>query len=174
MASLGDDWDSLWDGLLNFLKNTNVDPATYLLSIFLFSIAAAVILPIPVETALLVAPHSLPFIVIALAVGLGKGIGAIAVFFIGEKIEAAVLSFGRWGWFKWLLEKSEVFVRRYGYYALFVIMSIPGMPDTIPLYIFSILNKEGKLLDVRWFFLVNVLAGVLRASIILLGIGLFQ
>jgi membrane protein YqaA with SNARE-associated domain len=159
---------SIWDDLLSFLSVHTEDPATYLLTLFLFSIGAAIILPIPVETALVLAPEKMPFIIPALALGLGKGVGAIAVFFIGEKVEQTVLRFGKWGWFKWLLDKSEGFVRRYGYFALFAILTIPFMLDTVPLYIFSVLNKEGKLMKLHWFAIVNVLAGTIRASIILI------
>jgi len=45
-------------------------------------------------------------------------------------------------------------------------MSIPFMIDTIPLYIFSLLNKEGKLLSLRGFALTNLLAGFTRGTII--------
>lgn len=159
---------SVWDQLLNFLTTHTEDPVTYLFSLFLFSIGAAIILPIPVETALVLAPERMPFIVPALVLGLGKGVGAMAVFFIGAKVEQTVLRFGKWGWFKWLLDKSEWFVRKYGYFALFVILAVPFMLDTVPLYIFSLLNKEGKLMHLRWFTLVNVLAGTTRASIILI------
>ena len=159
---------SIWDQLLNFLTEHSGDPATYLLTLFLFSIGAAIILPIPIETGLVMAPESMPFIIPALVLGLGKGVGAIAVFFIGEKVEQTVLQFGKWGWFKWLLDKSEGFVRSYGYFALFFILTIPFMLDTVPLYIFSVLNKEGKLMKLRWFTVVNILAGTVRASIILI------
>jgi len=49
-----------------------------------------------------------------------------------------------------------------------VIMAIPGMVDTIPLYVFSILNKEGKLMTLRGFVVVNILAGITRAALIYL------
>jgi membrane protein YqaA with SNARE-associated domain len=164
---------SIWDQMTDFLTAHSGDPATYLLTLFVFSMGAAIILPIPVESALVAVPEKMPFIIPALAVGLGKGVGAIAVFFIGAKVEKAVLQFGKWGWFKWLLDKSESFVRRYGYFALFAILVIPFMLDTVTLYIFSLLNKEGKLLRLRWFALVNVLAGTTRASIILIALRYF-
>jgi len=164
---------SIWDELMGFLTTHTEDPATYLFTLFVFSIGAAIILPIPVETALVLAPEKMLFIIPALVLGLGKGVGAIAVFFIGEKVEQTVLRFGKWGWFKWLLDKSEGFVRRYGYFALFVILAIPFMLDTVPLYIFSVLNKEGKLMELRWFVLVNVLAGTTRASVILIAFRYF-
>ncbi len=114
----------------------------------------------------------------ALVLGLGKATGAIAVFYSGARVEVAVLRFSRWGWFKWLLVKSEAFVKMYGILAMYLIMSIPGMVDTIPLYLFSIFNKEGTLIRLREFVLANFLAGINRAFIIyaileVLGVRLF-
>lgn len=65
-----------------------------------------------------------------------------------------------------MLVKSESLVRKYGYPAMFVIMAIPGMVDTIPLYVFSVLNKEGELMTLKGFVIVNFLAGVVRAALI--------
>ncbi len=160
---------SLWNDLLTFLNDLNhADPTTYLVSLFLFSFAAAVVLPIPVETAVALAPEAIPIPVVAVASGLGKGLGAMAVFFLGGAIEKTILTYTKWRWFRWLLNKSEIFVRRFGYPAIYVIMSIPLMVDTVPLYLFSLLNKEGKLLNIWYFTLVNVAAGFTRAVIVLL------
>lgn len=151
--------------LMGYLEANQTDPVTYLVILFLLCIATAIILPIPIEIALIWNP-TLFFPIKALTLGLGKGTGAIAVFLIGAKVEHAVKRFEKWGWFKWLLVKSEAFVRRFGIFALYVMMSIPGMIDTIPLYLFSIFNQEGKLIGLRDFALVNVLAGVNRAMLI--------
>jgi len=227
MASVGEYLDQLMD----FLMNNQADPGTYLLIFFLLSVAAAIILPIPIEFALIWNPGMF-FPVKALVLGLGKGVGAIVVFYIGAKITRTLrrLSGRRFfGWVLrkadavmgriesavqrsggspalgrtvsahvpvkrslerafgrppegqapgWLSAKSERFVRRYGIVAMYVIMSIPGMIDTVPLYLFSILNEEGTLMRLRDFAIANFLAGVNRAFIIfavleLLGIRLF-
>ena len=154
-----------WDQLIDLLSAHQADPLTYLFIFFLFCVAAAIILPIPIEI-FLVIDQQVHFVWKALVMGLGKGTGALAVFFIGHEIEGTIRRFTRWRWFKWLLDKSEVFVRRFGYPAMFVIMAIPGMIDTIPLYLFSILNKEGKLMTWKMFTIVNMLAGVTRACLI--------
>jgi len=153
-----------WDQLIEWLAQYEADPATYLLIFFAFCVAAAVILPIPVEV-LLVVP-GVPFAYKAIVMGLGKGVGALMVFHIGMGIEQAIRRFSRWGWYRWLMTKSEAAVRSHGYLAMYVIMSIPGMVDTIPLYIFSILNKEGELMTLRGFVIVNIFAGMTRAVII--------
>jgi membrane protein YqaA with SNARE-associated domain len=167
-----------WLGqLMHYLETHQTDAGTYLLVFFLLAIAAAIILPIPIEIGLIWNP-TLFFPAKALVMALGKATGAVAVFVIGEKIESTVRRFSRWRWFKWLLDKSEVFVRRYGVLALYTLMSIPYMLDTIPLYLFSILNKEGRLISMRDFALVNFLAGINRAFIVfaifdIMGVRLF-
>jgi len=208
------------DQLMDYLEANQTDPLTYLLLFFLFSVAAAIFLPIPVEIGLIFPGVSFP--IKALDLGLGKSVGAIAVFYIPSKVGAAARRLSRWGpirhmrallgtaaeksgfdksrmykrlrrrrlaapmapappkwgWLRWLSRKSEGFVRRYGIIAMYIIMSVPGMIDTIPLYIFSIMNKERTLMTLRDFALANFLAGINRAFIIfalleLLGIRLF-
>jgi membrane protein YqaA with SNARE-associated domain len=153
------------DQLMDYLMSNQADPATYLLIFFLFCVAAAIFLPIPIEIALIWNP-SIFFPIKALVMGLGKGTGAVAVFYIGARVEGAVEKFSRWRWFNWLLVKSEAFVGRYGIFAMYIIMSIPGMVDTIPLYLFSIFNKRGTIIKLRDFAIANFLAGITRAFLI--------
>ncbi len=236
------------DQLLDFLNANQTDPLTYLFLFFLFSVAAAIFLPIPIEIGLIWNPGVF-FPVKALDLGLGKAVGAVAVFYIPSGIRAfarwfrsrhlrevfsglravavktgtdktrpvafclSVLSEAacrmgldkapgpdwagescpapstpppapststplRWGWLRWLAEKSEKFTRKYGVIAMYTIMSIPGMIDTVPLYVFSIINKDRTLIPLRDFVLANFLAGINRAFIIfalleILGISLF-
>jgi hypothetical protein len=196
------------DQLMDYLNANQTDPLTYLVLFFLFSVAAAIFLPIPIEIGLVWNP-GLFFPLKALDLGLGKAVGAFAVFYIPSEVRALVrrLRRGRsshhkseeppaappqihfelprsspppirWGWLRWLAEKSEKFTRRYGVLAMYVIMSIPGMIDTIPLYVFSIINKDRTLIRLRDFVLANFLAGINRAFIIfalleILGVRLF-
>lgn len=152
--------------LMDYLAANQADPVAYLVIFFIFCVAAAVFLPIPVEIALVVNP-GIHILVKAAVMGLGKGTGALAVFFIGRKIDETVGHYAmKWRWYSWLLRKSERLVRDYGYIALYAIMAVPGMVDTIPLYIFSILNREGELMKAWAFVAVNILAGVTRALLI--------
>lgn len=153
-------------GFVDFLRENQADPATYLLILFIYVAFAAVALPIPIEAVLLFNPDLSPFVK-AVVLGAGKAVGGAAVFYIGAGVEHVILRMRRWRWFDWLVEKSERFVQRFGYYAMFVILAIPGMIDTIPLYLFSIFNREGQLMTLRGFLLVNFLAGVARALIFL-------
>jgi len=161
----------IWTQLMDYLSANQADPLTYLLIFYIFCVAAAVILPLPVEIALVANP-GIHIAVKAAVMGLGKGTGALAVYFFGRKIDETVGQYAkRWRWYNWLLVKSEKLVRKYGYVAMYAIMSVPGMVDTIPLYIFSILNKEGELMTLWGFVAVNILAGVTRAFLIY---GLFE
>ena len=153
-----------WDQLTDLLSQHEADPLVYLLIFFAFCIVAAIALPIPIEIMLVVNP-TVSFPLKALVMGLGKGVGALAVFHIGAKVEE-VLRFSHWGWFRWVLAKSEAFVRRFGTIALYLIMSIPFMLDSVPLYLFSILNKEGHFMTLRDFVFANFLAGINRAIMV--------
>jgi len=180
---------NILDQLMDYLQANQTDPVTYLIVFFLFSVAAAIFLPIPIEIGLVWNPGMF-FPVKALDLGLGKAVGAVGVFYIPSRLGKFARRHGwrgapsatpvepRWGWLRWLSVKSEGFTRRYGIIAMYVIMSIPGMIDTVPLYVFSIINKEGTLISLRDFVLANFLAGINRAFIIyalleILGIRLF-
>lgn len=150
---------------MSFLQQNQADPVVYLLILFFFSVLVAIILPIPIEIGLIWNP-SVPFFVKALVLGAGKAVGSLGVFALGLKIEPVVHRWSKYRTFKWILDKSEAFVAKYGYVALYVILSIPLMTDTIPLYLFSIFNKEGKAMEWKLFGLVNFLGGVTRAAIL--------
>ncbi len=148
-----------------FLNANSADPATFLFLLFIYVVLAAIILPIPLEIAIALNPAvSIP--VKALVVGLGKGVGAVGIFYIGATVDDSIQRWRRWGWFDWLVRNSVKLVDKLGYLGLFILLVIPGMADTVPLYIFSLFNKGGeedeKTMSVRGFFLVNLVAGILR------------
>lgn len=148
-----------------WLQEFQTDPILYLVIFFFFCVGAAIILPIPVELGLILEPM-IPYPIKAIVLGLGKGVGSMAVFELGMKLEPKIRSWRRWKWFRWLFDKCETFVARYNYYALYVILSIPLMLDTVPIYIFSLANKNGKALEVKWFAVTNFFAGVTRAAVL--------
>src|SRR5437870_8937001 len=57
----------------------------YLFGLFLYAIAAAVVLPIPVELLLLLYPELNPAFK-AIALGPGRAVAAIVVFFVGNRV----------------------------------------------------------------------------------------
>lgn len=151
------------EDFMSVLTGVAGDPVLYSVVFFGYAVLAAIILPIPVEFGLILSPHT-PWYVLAIVLGAGKAVGSVLVFKIGMEIEGPVR---RWSkrikWFGKFIELCERFVARFGYYALYVLLSIPFMSDTAILYIFSITNKDGEAMKLKWFAVVNFLAGVTRA-----------
>jgi hypothetical protein len=162
----------IWQDLIDFLEQFSADPIAYAVLFYIYCVAAAIILPIPVEVGLILNPGT-PFFIKAFILGAGKATGSVLVFYVGNRVEETVRSWQRWGWFSWLVEKSEWLVEKAGYVGLYIILSIPGMVDTIPIYIFSVFNREGKVLEMKYFALVNFLGGVTRAFILLILLEVF-
>jgi membrane protein DedA with SNARE-associated domain len=110
--------------------------------------------------------------------GLGKAVGSVLVFYIGLTVGDKLRVFSsRWRWFNWLVNASEWLVAKLRYVGMYLILSIPIFPDTIPLYLFSVFNEKG-VFQMKWFVVVCFLSGVTRAFIVfalfyLLGLKLF-
>lgn len=143
-----------------------VGPVLYLIGLFLYSIAAAVFLPIPVELALTLYPE-IDVSVKAIVLGLGKAVGAIAIFYIGFKVnawlEGWIARHPRWARVFKVLER---FVRRTGWVGLTILLAIPFMSDTAVNYFYSLLNAEGHVVT-RWqFVLGNFIGGVVRVYLL--------
>lgn len=62
----------------------------------------------------------------------------------------------------------QKFVRVTGALGLYVLLSIPLMSDTVPIYFYAIFNEEGKAISKRNFILSNFLAGVNRVAVVLI------
>jgi uncharacterized membrane protein YdjX (TVP38/TMEM64 family) len=162
----------------SFLTVVAGDPILYSVLFFFYAVAAAVILPIPIEIGLLLSPNT-PWYLLAIILGAGKAVGSVLVFRIGLEIEGPIRRWSkRFKFFGKLIDWCERFVIQYNYYALFVLLCIPFMSDTAVLYVFSITNKEGEALDMKWFALTNFMAGITRATIFMgllyLGVDLFR
>ena len=162
------------EDFMSFLTGVSGDPVMYSVVFFIYAVLAAIILPIPVEFGLILIPHT-PWWVLAVVLGAGKAVGSILVFRIGMEIEGPVRRWSqRFKFFGRFIDLCERFVARFGYYALYVLLSIPFMSDTAVLYIFSITNKEGKALQMKWFAVVNFLAGVTRAILLVVLLYIFN
>ncbi len=166
MAERGSDIGVLmWAAFQLGLESAGV--VAYLFGLFLYAIAAAVVLPIPVELLLLLYPEVNPAFK-AIALGLGKAVGAIVVFFVGNRVNPYI---ERWmdrhpvG--KRVLNVLEGFVRRTGWVGLTILLAIPFMSDTAVNYFYSLLNEEGHAIG-RWHFvLANLIGGIVRAYVFL-------
>lgn len=160
----------IWTDFIEFLLAAYANPYVFLPLVFLYAIAIAVILPIPIELALvapIVGQQWGYLLSIALALAAGKTAGAWLIFYLGVRVESPIRWWSeRWRFAKWFVEKAELFVQKTGYPGLYVLLSIPLMSDTIPIYIYSLFNKEGKTLARNMFLVVNFLAALNRVAIL--------
>ncbi len=156
--------------LLQVLNDAYNTPWLYMLLAFVYAVFVALVLPIPIEIALL-----LPLIDgrwgylagIALAIAAGKTVGAWLIFLLGLNLEASVRKWSdRWRVARWFVAKTETFVGRTGSTGLYLLLSVPMMSDTIPIYVYSLFNEEGKALERNMFLIANFLAAVNRVAIL--------
>jgi hypothetical protein len=153
------------EALLQFLEGLSHDPFLYTIVFFLYSVAATTFLPIPVEIGLFFSPET-PFVVKALTLGAGKAVGSVLVFTLGGKVSGGVYNlFSRVWLLRGLMTGMRWFVLKTRYFGLYVILSIPLMVDTVPVYLFSLFNQKGEM-EIRYFALTNFLAGITRAVIV--------
>ncbi|MFQ5837291.1 MAG: hypothetical protein ACE5HJ_00735 [Thermoplasmata archaeon] len=141
------------------------DPTIFLTVLFIYSILTAIILPFPVEIALLgLLVQPALFGTAAITLGAGKAVGAGVIFVLGLKVEVSIRY--------WAARHRSVgkfvgyvtrFVRATKWAGLFALLSIPFFPDTVPVYLYSLFNKQGQLISLKVFLLVNFLAGIVRA-----------
>ncbi|QLH74755.1 MAG: hypothetical protein HPY73_04385 [Methanomassiliicoccales archaeon] len=151
---------------MDFLSQMEGDVILYPILLFLYAVAAAVFLPIPVEIVLFGGSNT-PLVVKALALGAGKAVGSMIVFYIGYEIEAFVRKWSvKWKFFGLVVRFSEWFVSKLKYVGMYLLLSVPLMSDTAVLYVFSLFNKEGTTLEVRKFVIVNFFAGITRVVIV--------
>jgi len=156
------------DDMMVFLSSVSGNPLVYSIVFFTYAVLAAIILPIPVEFGLFMSPSINPALK-AIILGAGKCVGSLLVFYIGVKVEDDIRKWSEiFPWYKNFVDKMGIFVAKYGYYALFIMLSIPLMLDTVPLYLFTLFNKDGKGMERNKFAIVNFFAGIIRASIVLI------
>ncbi len=172
----------IWTDFINLLLGAYANPYVFLPLVFVYAIAIAVILPIPIELSL-VAPivnQQWGYLVgIAFALALGKTVGALLIFLLGVRVETTIRWWSeRWRFAKWFVDKADLFVRKTGYLGLYLLLSIPLMSDTIPIYLYSLFNKEGKTLERNLFLTSNFFAALNRVAILavlfLIGVDLIR
>lgn len=144
------------------------DPWTYLPLLFVYTVVSTLFLPIPEEIGLL--NPFIPWYYLVLVLGAGKTVGAALVFPLGGRIGTEV---ERWivrlpwaaKWYAWMQRQ----VGRFGYFALYALLAIPFMTDTLPVYAFAVANPaEGEdRMRAGGFLSVNFLAGITRGTLFL-------
>ena len=160
----------IWTDFINILLGAYGNPVIFLPLVFLYAIAIAVVLPIPIELSLIapILDQQWGYLVaIALALAAGKTVGAWLIFVFGVKVEDNIRWWSeKWRFAKWFVAKADLFVQKTGYLGLYVLLSIPLMSDTIPIYLYSLFNKEGKSLERNLFLGANFFAAINRVAIL--------
>jgi len=120
--------------------------------IAVYSFLIAFVLPLPSEVVLL-APLDvgLPWwselgLIIGVS-GAGKAAGSLFAFHIGQEAKEAgpivrFLRRSRFDVIEWSEAKTVEIARKYGYAGLALALCVPGFPDTISIYAFSILEED--------------------------------
>jgi membrane protein YqaA with SNARE-associated domain len=135
--------------------------------VFLYEIGAAAILPTPAELPL-VTYKWLPVGWMTLFAVVGKIVGSYLVFFLGDRMkntERFHRLVARYDVLSAVMKWSERFVRRYGVFAVFLLLCIPGFPDTISLYLFALIGQRPVL-----FSLAAGAATAVRFGLVILGV----
>lgn len=120
--------------------------------IAVYSFLIAFVLPLPSEI-VLAAPLDLglPYWgtlgVIVLVSGLGKAAGSVFAFHIGQEVKDSgpVIRFLRRSRFdvvEWSESKTVEIAQRWGYVGLALALCVPGFPDTISIYAFTVLEED--------------------------------
>ena len=156
--------------LVQFLLDSYNTPWIYMLLAFGYAVLVAIVLPIPIEVALFkpLSDQNFGFLVgTALAIAAGKTFGAWLIFIFGLNVEGSVRKWSsRWRFAAWFVAKAEKFVQKTGYTGLYILLSIPLMSDTVPIYVYSVFNAEGKALERNMFLIANFLAALNRVAIL--------
>lgn len=145
-----------------------------LVLIFVYSVLIAFALP-GVSEIVLVAPLDLGLTylermtVIILVSAVGKTIGSLAAFHLGQEAKESGpvtrwIRNSRFDIIGWSERRLVRVARRYGYLGLAAFLSVPGFPDTISIYAFSVIET-----DYPRFAVATFVGSVNRLVLTLLG-----
>ena len=132
-----------------------------LVVIFVYSFLIAFVLPLPSEVVLCPAgyvcageatlglgiPSPATVLVVVAASSVGKALGSIIALYVGHgasrsgPVVRAARSLG-FDPVTWSKRRMVQLVRQYGYYGMAIGLSVPGFPDTISIYVFSVIEKD--------------------------------
>nr|WP_225335914.1 VTT domain-containing protein [Halomicrobium urmianum] len=125
-----------------------------LLLIGVYSFLIAFVLPLPSEIVLAPAsslrlglPTSLDLAVVIVISGLGKAAGSVFAFHLGQEAKQSgpVVRFLRRSRFDvvaWSERRTVELAQQFGYVGLALALSVPGFPDTLSIYAFSVLEED--------------------------------
>jgi membrane protein YqaA with SNARE-associated domain len=125
-----------------------------LVIIGVYSFLIAFILPLPSEVVLppaasmnLGVPVAMNYVIVMVVSGAGKAAGSVFAFHIGQEAKQAgpvVRAFKRSpiDIVEWSESKVVELSQKYGYFGLALALSVPGFPDTLSIYAFSVLEED--------------------------------
>lgn len=132
-----------------------------LLVIFAYSFLIAFVLPLPGEVVLCPAgyvcagaatlglgiPAPVTVLLVVLSSSVGKAAGSVIALYVGHGASHSgpvVRAVRRLGFdpVAWSRRRMVQLVRQYGYYGMAVGLSVPGFPDTLSIYVFSVIEKD--------------------------------
>jgi membrane protein YqaA with SNARE-associated domain len=127
-----------------------------LLMIAAYSFLIAFILPLPSEIVLppaatldlgLDLPFAATLALVMVVSGLGKAAGSVFAFHIGQEAKQSGpiirwLRRSRFDVVEWSESKTVQLSQKYGYFGLAFALSVPGFPDTLSIYAFSVLEED--------------------------------
>jgi uncharacterized membrane protein YdjX (TVP38/TMEM64 family) len=140
-----------------------------LVLILLYGAGTAILLPTPSEDPILGFTW-IPVGWILLFAAAGRTLGAYFVFALADRAKGTERFrrlVDRRTWLASIKAWSERYVDRYGAILLFGVLCVPGLPDTIPLYVFALAGRRPVL-----FALVSGLAAAVRMTLVLFGVRL--
>lgn len=158
--------ETFFDPLVDLFLGSSLDPVVYSFGFFFYVVLSHTVIPTPLEVGLVINMGGPPPMWIrTLIVGAGMMVGASLVFLFGTRLEDRLDDLGRrHRYLGTLLNVLQGFVARTRYLGLFLIMSIPGMIDTVPLYLFALFNRR-NVMKFRFFALTIFFAGIVRATL---------
>ncbi|MFB6192226.1 MAG: YqaA family protein [Haloarculaceae archaeon] len=120
--------------------------------IFVYSFLIAFVLPLPSEVVLIPNLHlgvgrSVELAIIMLVSGTGKAAGSVFAFAIGHEAKQSgpvirLLRRSPIDVVEWSERKTVELAREYGYFGLAGALCVPGFPDTLSIYAFSVLEED--------------------------------
>lgn len=123
-----------------------------LVIIFVYSFLVAVVFPFPSEIVLvaplnLAVPEWVTIVLIVTVSGVGKALGSVLALSIGDKAIRSgpvIRAIERTGIdiIGISQRKTVQIAQRYGYLGLAVVLCIPGFPDTLSIYAFTVIERD--------------------------------
>ena len=143
-------FDGLYHSIEALVKTATGPAGLGIIGVYSFLIAF--VLPLPSEIVLLAPlrlglPYWVELGIIMVVSGLGKAAGSLFAFHIGQEAKESgpIIRFLRRSRFdvvEWSENKTVDLAQKYGYVGLALALCVPGFPDTLSIYAFSVLEED--------------------------------